>query len=58
MSSCVQGLKLLKQPKNQISFHRHFNNIAKKTTLQNECVRKSTAVLLIPTFQNDQSDLS
>ena len=25
MNFCVQGLKLLKQPKNQISFHRHFN---------------------------------
>ena len=24
MSFCVQGLKLLKKPKNQISFHRHF----------------------------------
>ena len=24
MSFCVQGLHLLKKPKNQISFHRHF----------------------------------
>ena len=24
MSFCVQGLKLLKKPKNQVSFHRHF----------------------------------
>ena len=27
MSFCVQGLKLLKQPKNKISFHRHFNSV-------------------------------
>ena len=25
MSFCVQGLQLLKKPKNQISFHKHFN---------------------------------
>ena len=24
ISFCVQGLKILKNPKNQISFHRHF----------------------------------
>ena len=26
MSFCVQGLHLLKKPKNQISFHRHFKD--------------------------------
>ena len=26
MSFCVQKLKLLKQPKNKISFHRHFKD--------------------------------
>ena len=28
MSFCVQGLHLLKKPKNQISFHRHFKGVA------------------------------
>ena len=27
MSFCVQGLKLLKKTKNQISFHRHFKGV-------------------------------
>ena len=29
MSFCVQGLQLLKKPKNQISFHRHFSRLNK-----------------------------
>ena len=54
MSFCVQGLHLLKKPKNQISFHRHFK-INKLSTTDNILNGKPCDVLYTGYLNKDIS---
>ena len=60
MSFCVQGVELLKKPKNQISFHRHFKFCSKPPAAFDEIgvskARSAEKATTLKEYYNNESE--